>query len=313
MRGIKIFSGSSHPGLTNLICDKLGVQASKVVTKKFANKETDVEIRESVRGEDVYIIQTGEGMVNDNLVELLIMISACKTASASRVTAVIPCFPYARQCKKDASRAPISAKLVANMLSGAGADHIITMDLHASQIQGFFDIPVDNLLAEPTQIQWLKENVPNWQEVVMVSPDAGGTKRVVSIADKLKLNFAIVHSERKTGKTVIGDVRGKVVCLVDDMGFTCKTICQAAMVLKDAGATQVLAILCHGVFCEAAMERLNNSQLSMVVCTNSIPQEVNMSTSSVLKGIDISAVLSEAIRRTHNAESVSFLFDHVPY
>ena len=126
------------------------------------------------------------------------------------------------------------------MLSAAGADHIITMDLHASQIQGFFDIPVDNLLAEPTQIQWLKENVANWQEVVMVSPDAGGTKRVVSIADKLKLSFAIVHSERKSGKTVIGDVRGKVACLVDDMGFTCKTICQAAMVLKDAGATQVM-------------------------------------------------------------------------
>jgi len=313
MRGIKIFSGSSHPALTNLVCDKLGVQPSKVVTKKFANKETDVEIRESVRGEDVYIIQTGEGMVNDNLVELLIMISACKTASASRVTAVIPCFPYARQCKKDASRAPISAKLVANMLSAAGADHIITMDLHASQIQGFFDIPVDNLLAEPTQIQWLKENVANWQEVVMVSPDAGGTKRVVSIADKLKLSFAIVHSERKSGKTVIGDVRGKVACLVDDMGFTCKTICQAAMVLKDAGATQVLAILCHGVFCEEAMERLNTSELSMVVCTNSIPQEDNMVSSSVLRGVDISAVLSEAIRRTHNAESVSFLFDHVPY
>jgi len=313
MPGIKIFSGSSHPALTGLICDKLGVQPSQAVTKKFANRETDVEIRESVRGEDVYIIQTGEGTVNDNLVELLIMISACKTASASRVTAVIPCFPYARQCKKDASRAPISAKLVANMLSAAGADHIITMDLHASQIQGFFDIPVDNLLAEPTQIQWIKENVPSWREMVLVSPDAGGTKRVVSIADKLKLNFAIVHSEKKTGKTVIGDVKGKVACLVDDMGFTCKTICQAAMVLKDAGATQVLAILCHGVFCEEAMERLNNSELTTVVCTNSIPQENNMSTCGVLKEIDISAVLSEAIRRTHNGESVSYLFDHVPY
>merc|ERR1712126_397998 len=154
MRGIKIFSGSSHPHLTTLVCDKLGVQPSEVVTKKFANRETSVEIRESVRGEDVYIIQTGEGTVNDNLMELLIMISACKTSSAARVTAVIPCFPYARQCKKDTSRAPISAKLIANMLSAAGADHIITMDLHASQIQGFFDIPVDNLFAEPTQIQW---------------------------------------------------------------------------------------------------------------------------------------------------------------
>jgi len=313
MRGIKIFSGSSHPALTALVCDKLGIAPSEVVTKKFANMETNVEIRESVRGEDVYIIQTGEGTVNDNLMELLIMISACKTASASRVTAVIPCFPYARQCKKDASRAPISAKLVANMLSAAGADHIITMDLHASQIQGFFDIPVDNLFAEPTQIQWIKENVPNWRDVVMVSPDAGGTKRVTSIADRLKLDFAIVHRERSSGNTVIGDVKGKVACLVDDMGFTCNTICQAATVLKDAGAIEVLAILSHGIFCEEAMERLNNSNLSTVVCTNSIPQEDNMSTSGVLKGIDISAVLSEAIRRTHNGESVSYLFDHVPY
>eukprot|EP00092_Neocalanus_flemingeri_P015030 GFUD01016234.1.p1 GENE.GFUD01016234.1~~GFUD01016234.1.p1 ORF type:complete len:314 (+),score=62.01 GFUD01016234.1:176-1117(+) len=313
MRGIKVFSGSSHPTLTGLVCDKLGIQPSEVVTKKFANMETNVEIRESVRGEDVYIIQTGEGRVNDNMMELLIMISACKTASAARVTAVIPCYPYARQCKKDASRAPISAKLVANMLSAAGADHIITMDLHASQIQGFFDIPVDNLFAEPTQIQWITENVPNWRDVVMVSPDAGGTKRVTSIADRLKLDFAIVHRERKTGNTVIGDVEGKVAVLVDDMGFTCKTICQAATVLKDAGATEVLAILSHGIFCEEAIERLNNSNLSTVVVTNSIPQEVNMSESNVLKGIDISAVLSEAIRRTHNGESVSYLFDHVPY
>jgi len=199
------------------------------------------------------------------------------------------------------------------MLSAAGADHIITMDLHASQIQGFFDIPVDNLFAEPTQIQWIKENVPNWKDMVMVSPDAGGTKRVTSIADRLKLNFAIVHSERKTGNSVIGDVKGKVACLVDDMGFTCKTICQAATVLKEAGATEVLAILSHGIFCEDAMERLNHSDLSTVVCTNSIPQEDNMNSSGVLKGIDISAVMSEAIRRTHNGESVSYLFDHVPY
>jgi len=313
MRGIKVLSGSSHPALTGLICDKLGIQPSEVVTKKFANMETNVEIRESVRGEDVYIIQTGEGKVNDNLMELLIMISACKTASAARVTAVIPCFPYARQCKKDASRAPISAKLVANMLSAAGADHIITMDLHASQIQGFFDIPVDNLFAEPTQIQWIKENVPGWRDVVMVSPDAGGTKRVTSIADRLKLDFAIVHRERKTGNTVIGDVQGKVAVLVDDMGFTCKTICQAATVLKDAGATKVLAILSHGIFCEEAMDRLNDSNLTTVVVTNSIPQDTNMESSQVLKVIDISSVLSEAIRRTHNGESVSYLFDHVPY
>jgi ribose-phosphate pyrophosphokinase len=156
MPNIKIFSGSSHPELAQCIVDRLGMNLGKVVTKKFSNLESCVEIGESVRGEDVYIIQSGCGEVNDNLMELLIMINACKIASASRVTAVIPCFPYARQDKKDKSRAPISAKLIANMLSVSGADHIITMDLHASQIQGFFDIPVDNLFAEPAEVKWIK-------------------------------------------------------------------------------------------------------------------------------------------------------------
>jgi len=154
-----------------------------------------VEIGESVRGEDVFIVQSGSGEVNDNLMELLIMINACKTASAVRVSAVIPCYPYARQDKKDKSRAPISAKLVANMLSVAGADHIITMDLHASQIQGFFDIPVDNLYAEPAVLKWIRENIPDWKECVVVSPDAGGAKRVTSIADWLNIGFALIHKE----------------------------------------------------------------------------------------------------------------------
>merc|ERR1712126_516990 len=232
MRGIKIFSGSSHPHLTTLVCDKLGVQPSEVVTKKFANRETSVEIRESVRGEDVYIIQTGEGTVNDNLMELLIMISACKIASAARVTAVIPCFPYARQDKKDKSRAPISAKLIANMLTVAGADHIITMDLHASQIQGFFDIPVDNLFAEPAVLKYIKTNIPDWEDCVVVSPDAGGAKRVTSIADKLNVEFALIHKERKKANEVesmvlVGDVKERVAILIDDMADTCGTICFA--------------------------------------------------------------------------------------
>ncbi|PRD21610.1 UNVERIFIED_CONTAM: Prps1 [Trichonephila clavipes] len=183
MPNIKVFSGTSHPELAQKVVDRLGINLGKAVLKKFSNKET-VEIKESVRGEDVYIIQSGCGEVNDNLMELLIMINACKIASASRVTAVIPLFPYARQDKKDKvqailfySRAPISAKLVANMLSVSGADHIITMDLHASQIQGFFDIPVDNLYAEPAVLKWIKENIPEWRNSIIVSPDAGGAKR----------------------------------------------------------------------------------------------------------------------------------------
>ncbi|XP_074924822.1 ribose-phosphate pyrophosphokinase 1 isoform X1 [Chelonoidis abingdonii] len=194
MPNIKIFSGSSHQDLSQKIADRLGLELGKVVTKKFSNQETCVEIGESVRGEDVYIVQSGCGEINDNLMELLIMINACKIASASRVTAVIPCFPYARQDKKDKSRAPISAKLVANMLSVAGADHIITMDLHASQIQGFFDIPVDNLYAEPAVLKWIKENIAEWKNCTIVSPDAGGAKR------NLENSAARVINSSKTPK-----------------------------------------------------------------------------------------------------------------
>ncbi|DAA12552.1 TPA: ribose-phosphate pyrophosphokinase 2, partial [Bos taurus] len=215
MPNIVLFSGSSHQDLSQRVADRLGLELGKVITKKFSNQETSVEIGESVRGEDVYIIQSGCGEINDNLMELLIMINACKIASSSRVTAVIPCFPYARQDKKDkvsASRAPISAKLVANMLSVAGADHIITMDLHASQIQGFFDIPVDNLYAEPAVLQWIRENITDWKNCIIVSPDAGGAKRVTSIADRLNVEFALIHKERKKANEVdrmvlVGDVK----------------------------------------------------------------------------------------------------------
>ena len=197
MPSIKIFSGSSHPDLAHKIVDRLGISLGKLVAKKFSNKETSIEIGESVRGEDVYIIQSGCGEINDNIMEMLIMINTCKIASAARVTAVIPCFPYSRQDKKDRSRAPISAKLLANMLSVAGTDHIITMDLHASQIQGFFDIPVDNLYAEPAVLKWIKENITDWKNCIVVSPDAGGAKRVTSIADRLNVEFALIHKGRK--------------------------------------------------------------------------------------------------------------------
>ncbi|XP_074048549.1 ribose-phosphate pyrophosphokinase 2 isoform X1 [Macrotis lagotis] len=276
-----------------------------------------VEIGESVRGEDVYIIQSGCGEINDNLMELLIMINACKIASSSRVTAVIPCFPYARQDKKDKSRAPISAKLVANMLSVAGADHIITMDLHASQIQGFFDIPVDNLYAEPAVLQWIRENIAEWRNCIIVSPDAGGAKRVTSIADRLNVEFALIHKERKKANEVdrmvlVGDVKDRVAILVDDMADTCGTICHAADKLLSAGATKVYAILTHGIFSGPAISRINNAAFEAVVVTNTIPQEDKMKHCSKIQVIDISMILAEAIRRTHNGESVSYLFSHVP-
>ncbi|KAK6740570.1 hypothetical protein RB195_008803 [Necator americanus] len=312
MPNIKVFSGSSHRDLSQRICERLQLEVSKASLKKFSNKETNVEIGESVRGEDVYIIQSAAGEINDNLMELLIMINACKIASSCRVAAVIPCFPYARQDKKDKSRAPISAKLVANMLSVAGADHIITMDLHASQIQGFFDIPVDNLYAEPAILKYIKESIPNWQTSVIVSPDAGGAKRVTSIADRLNVDFALIHKERKRANevekmTLVGNVEGKVAILVDDMADTCGTICMAADKLVEAGAEKVYAFCVHGIFSGPALQRLNNSKFEAVVVTNTIPQDENMKQCPKIQCIDISMILAEAIRRTHNGESVSYL------
>lgn len=317
MTNIVLFSGSSHQDLSQRVADRLGLELGKVITKKFSNLETSVEIGESVRGEDVYIIQSGCGEINDNLMELLIMINACKIASACRVTAVIPCFPYARQDKKDKSRAPISAKLVANMLSVAGANHIITMDLHACQIQGFFDIPVDNLYAEPAVLQWIRENISEWRNCIIVSPDAGGAKRVTSIADRLNVEFALIHKERKKANQVdqmvlVGDVKDRVAILVDDMADTCGTICYAADKLLSAGAHKVYAILTHGIFSGPAISRLNNASFEAVVVTNTIPQEDKMIHCAKIQVIDISMILAEAIRRTHNGESVSYLFSHVP-
>ncbi|ESO07302.1 hypothetical protein HELRODRAFT_154625 [Helobdella robusta] len=317
MPNIKIFCGTSHGELAHKICDRLGIELGKVTSKKFSNQETCVEIGESVRGEDVFIVQSGCGEINDMIMELLIMINACKIASASRVTAVIPCFPYARQDKKDKSRAPISAKLIANMLSTAGADHIITMDLHASQIQGFFDIPVDNLYAEPAVLKWIRENIPEWRNSIIVSPDAGGAKRVTSIADKLNVDFALIHKERKKANEVasmvlVGDAKNKVAILVDDMADTCGTICKAAEKLFEAGALKVYAICTHGILSGQALTHINNSHFECVVVTNTIPQETNQNNCSKLQVIDISMILAEAIRRTHNGESISYLFGHVP-
>uniref|UniRef100_A0A5F8H1W4 ribose-phosphate diphosphokinase n=2 Tax=Metatheria TaxID=9263 RepID=A0A5F8H1W4_MONDO len=216
--------------------------------------------------------------------ELLIMINACKIASASRVTAVIPCFPYARQDKKD---------------------------------KGFFDIPVDNLYAEPAVLKWIRENIADWKTCCIVSPDAGGAKRVTSIADRLNVDFALIHKERKKANEVdrmvlVGDVKDRVAILVDDMADTCGTICHAADKLLSAGATKVYAILTHGIFSGPAISRINHACFEAVVVTNTIPQEDKMKHCPKIQVIDISMILAEAIRRTHNGESVSYLFSHVP-
>ncbi|KAG8225273.1 hypothetical protein J437_LFUL006506 [Ladona fulva] len=208
--------------------------------------------------------------------------------------------------------------MVANMLSVAGADHIITMDLHASQIQGFFDIPVDNLYAEPAVLKWIKENIPEWRNSIIVSPDAGGAKRVTSIADRLNVEFALIHKERKKANEVaamvlVGDVKDRIAILVDDMADTCGTICHAAEKLVDAGATKVYAILTHGIFSGPAISRINTANFEAVVVTNTIPQEKHMKECPKIQCIDVSMMFAEAVRRTHNGESVSYLFSNVPY
>lgn len=314
---IKLLTGNSHPQLAKMVAERLGIEIAKTMCLNYSNQETSVTVGESVRDEDVFILQsTAPGDINDGLMELLIMINACKTASARRITAVIPNFPYARQDKKDKSRAPISAKLIANMLQTAGCSHVITMDLHASQIQGFFNVPVDNLYAEPSTLRWIRGNL-NLQDCVIVSPDAGGAKRATSIADRLDLGFALIHKERARPNEVsrmvlVGDVEDKIAILVDDMADTCGTLVKAAETVMAHKAREVVAIVTHGILSGNAIETLNNSKLSRIVVTNTVPLADKETLCPRLRIMDISPTLAEAIRRTHNGESVSFLFTNAP-
>ncbi|KAG1749542.1 phosphoribosyltransferase-like protein [Suillus lakei] len=302
---IRLLAGNSHPELAHAVAERLGVPLTPCMPKKFSNGEINVKISESVREEDVFIIQSGCSDVNDNLMELLILISACKTASARRITAVIPCFPTE-------SRAPITAKLVANMLVSAGCDHVITMDLHASQIQGFFDIPVDNLFSEPLMISYIKRHIDGWQSGIVVSPDAGGAKRVTAMADKLGIEFALIHRKRD-GKSQNAPERmellvGDVAILVDDMIDTGHTLTLAARTLHEKGAKTIYVLISHGLLAEAHMASLNSLPIEQLVVTNTVPQNEHKEQFSKLIALDISSTIAESIRRTHNGESISLLF-----
>ncbi|WWD16365.1 hypothetical protein CI109_100791 [Kwoniella shandongensis] len=342
---IKLLTGNAHPKLAEAVASRLGIALTPCHVSKFLSLETSVQIHSSVRDEDVFILQSPSPPdVNDHLMELLIMISACKTASAKRITAVIPCYPYARQDKKDKSRAPITAKLVANLLAVAGADHVITMDLHASQIQGFFDIPVDNLFSEPSMMQYIKQEVDGWRDAIIVSPDAGGAKRATALADQLNLDFALINRKRRrdmaasmtlptvpptpTGseygsdhghddesaivekmELLVGDVRGKVCILIDDMVDTGHTVRLAAGVLRDNGASEVYALISHGLLSDTTMDNLRDLPVKKLIVTNSIDQtERVQACGGLLETIDIAPVIAESIRRTHNGESISALF-----
>ncbi|KOS15025.1 phosphoribosyl pyrophosphokinase [Malassezia pachydermatis] len=323
---IKVFCGTSHPELAQLVCKRLGLPLGKASISKNDAGELVVRMHESVREHDVYILNTScvtydnDGnpvSPNTSLMELLIMINACKSASARRVTAVIPHFFYARQDKKDKSRAPITARLIANMLETAGCDHVITMDLHASQIQGFFNVPVDNLYSEPAALQYMREML-DMDRIVIVSPDAGGAKRATAIADQLGVDFALFHKERKKANEVsrmvlVGDAKDKVAVLVDDMADTCGTLDLAAQRLKESGAARVFAIVTHGILSKPALERIGKSSLEKLIVTNTLPQLANRSKCEKIEEIDISHILAETIRRSHYGESVSVLFSQIPY
>jgi len=313
---IKLITGNSHSTLAADVADRLGIQLVPTTVKKFSNGETNVKIGWSVRDEDVFIIQSSSPSVNDHFMELLILIHACKIASASRITAVIPCFPYQRQDKKDKSRLPITAKLVANMLTVAGADHIITMDLHASQIQGFFDIPVDNLFIEPIFLRYIKHQIEGWQNAIVVSPDPGGAKRAAAIADKLQLDLAMINRKRDHAGTVqpekmeilVGDVRGKVCILIDDMIDSGHTLTLATHELIENGAKTVYALVSHGLLADADLKELGELPLEKLVVTNTVDQQDHKLPNGKLVVVDVAATVAESIRRLHNGESISLLF-----
>lgn len=463
MNNIVVFAGSSDPYLVKKICENLSIKPSQVKLGKFSNGETSISIMESVREKDVYVIQSGCGHVNDNFMELLILLNACKTASASRVTAVMPYFCYSRQpdIPYTAKGAPLISKpkekytfeshpgtpvssilttqrptspgarravedilettiistlsleqpipkksnggelhkspsqsripmvperkenssemgsffnannagyklwvaqtgtLIANLLTTAGADHVITMDLHDAQFQGFFDIPVDNLYCKPIAQNYIQYNIPNYQDAVIVSPDAGGAKRAASIADALELSFALIHKERRSqlpkgppdasltsgGGAVlspkplvstslngplssqdmnpssskyvqttmlVGDVRNKICIIVDDLVDTSYTITRAAKLLKDQGATTVYALITHGVFSGDALNRVSQSAIDKIIVTNTVPQDKTVSFlgKKRVHVLDVSRIFAESIRRIHNGESISMLFEH---
>jgi len=308
---IKIFSGNSNSALSSEICAFLNVPMGKASVKTFSDGEITVEIQENIRGRHVFVIQSTCTPVNHNLMELLVMIDAMKRASAGFITAVIPYYGYARQDRKAAPRTPITAKLVADLINAAGATRVLCMDLHAGQIQGFFNIPVDHIYAMPVALSYIKEKMGD--DLVVVSPDAGGVERARAHAKRLGAALAIID-KRRTGPNVaevmhiIGDVEGKTAIIVDDMVDTAGTLTQAAKALADNGAKKVCASCTHAVLSGPAIERINDSVLEELVVTNSIPLTEAGRRSGKIKVLSVAPLLGEAIRRIHSDDSVSSLF-----
>ena len=314
---IQVFCGNSNPEFAATICKELGIPLGKAMVQQFADGEASVTLEETVRGADVFLIQSTCKPVNDHLMELLVMIDACHRASAGRITAVIPYFGYARQDRKAKSRDPISAKLVANMITAAGADRVLTMDLHAAQIQGFFDIPLDHLVGNVTFVEYYQDKFPedkfNHDDFVVVSPDVGSVGRARTFASKLHMGLAIVDKRRPKANVcevmnIIGDVKGKTCLLYDDMVDTAGSLCNAARALVEVGgAKEVYACATHGVLSGPAYDRLEASPIKEMLFLNTIPQNPN-TVSTKVKFLDVAPVFARAIEHIHGATSIADLF-----
>jgi ribose-phosphate pyrophosphokinase len=310
--GIKIFSGNSNKNLANEIADVLDIPLGDATVSTFSDGEITVHINENVRGSDVYVVQSTCTPVNNNLMELLLMVDALKRASAKRITAVIPYYGYARQDRKAQPRVPITARLVADLLTATGIGRVLTIDLHAGQIQGFFNIPVDHLYASPVLSEYVKAKYAN--DVVVVSPDAGGVERARAFAKRLNASLAIIDKRREKANVsqvmhVIGDVNNKNAILFDDMIDTAGTITKAAAALKENGAKRVIAACAHAVLSGPALDRINDSVLEDVIVTNTIPMEEKQKQCSKLTVLSVATLLGEAIKRIHEESSVSSLFN----
>ena len=306
-----VFSGNSNPDLFQKICDYLNVQPGGAKITTFSDGEIQIEINDNVRLRDIYVVQSTCAPVNKNLMELLLMIDAIKRSSARRITAVIPYYGYARQDKKVAPRVPISAKLVADLITTAGADRLITMDLHAGQIQGFFDIPVDNLFAAPVIIDYIRKKFT--EDLVIVSPDAGGVERARAFAKRFDAGLAIVDKRREApnkakAMALIGDVAEKIVVILDDMVDTAGTLTEAAAAIKEKGAREIYACCAHPVLSGPAIERIERSPLKSVIVTDTIPLKPEATASNKFKVLTIANLIGEAIIRSHQGDSVTSLF-----
>lgn len=347
---IILLSGNSHPEMTNLITERLGIKVAACSVYSKSNRESVVEIGESVREKNVYILQTGTKDVNNNIMELLIMAYACKTSSAKNIVGVIPYLPYCKQSKMR-KRGSIVSKLLAKMIVNAGVTHVITMDLHQKEIQGFFDCPVDNLRASPFLLQYIQDSIPDYRNAVIVARNPGSAKRATSYAERLHLGIAVIHGEQKESESdmvdgrysppagaanphcftmdigmpvvpsnlpkekppinVVGDVGGRIAIIVDDLVDDVESFVAAAEVLKERGAYKIYVMATHGLLSSDAPRLIEDSPIDEVVVTNTIPHELQKMQCHKIKTVDISILLAEAIRRIHNKESMSYLFKNV--